>query len=72
MREIVLSKLPKALLYVGDVGGEIGVGDDNFVEVGSDAVEAVDDLVDDFHEPPSRRAASLRHNQPLEKVRGRT
>ena len=50
--------------------GEIGVEDGDVVEVRGDAVEVVDDLADDFDEPPSSSAASLRHNQPLEEGRG--
>ena len=44
-----------------DVKGGAGVENDDVVEVGSDAVEGFDDLVDDFDEPPWSSAASLWH-----------
>ena len=50
--------------------GEVGVDNDDVVEVGSDAVEASDDLVDDLDERLGNSAASLSPNQPLEERRG--
>ena len=38
--------------FISDVKGGVGIEDDHVVEVGSDAVEAFDDLVDDLDEPP--------------------
>ena len=48
----------------------IGVEADDVIKVGNDAVDAVDDLVDDFDEQPWSSTASLRHNHPLEEARG--
>ena len=68
--EVVLSQAQEELLHVIDVEGGVGVEDDDVVEVGSNAVEAFDDLVDDLDEPPWSNAASLCHCQPLEETCG--
>ena len=57
-------------IIFGGVKGGVGVEDDGVIEIGSEAVEALDDLVDDLDEPPWSRAASLWHYQPLEETRG--
>ena len=66
----MLSQAQEELLHVSDVKGGVSVEDDDVTEVGSKAVEALDDLVDDLDEPPWSSAASLRHYQPLEETRG--
>ena len=66
----MLSQAQEDLLHISDVKGGVGIEDDDVVEVGSDAVEALDELVDDLDEPPRRSAASLWHNQPLEESHG--
>ena len=58
------------LLHISDVKGGVGVKDDDVVEVSSDAVEALGDLVDDLDEPAWNSAASLWHSQPPEEARG--
>ena len=68
--EDVLWQVQEEILHISDVTGGVGVEDDAVVEVGSDAVEALDDLVDDLDEPPWSSAASLWHSQPLEETRG--
>ena len=50
--EVVLSQAQEELLHVGDVRGGVGVEDDHIVEVGSDAVGALADLVDGLDELP--------------------
>ena len=67
----MLSQAQEELLHISDVKGRVGLKDDDVVEVGSDTVEALDDLVDDLDETPWRNAASLWRNQPLEEARGR-
>ena len=66
----MLSQAQEEFLHVSDVKGGVGVEDDDAINVGSNAVEALDDLVDDLDEPPWSRAASLWHYQPLEETRG--
>ena len=44
----MLSQAQEELLHVSDVKGEVGVEDDDVIEVGRDVVEALDDLVDDL------------------------
>ena len=56
------------ILPVCDVKGGVGIEDDHVVEVSSDAVEALDDLVDDLDEPSRSSAAPLWHHQPLEEA----
>ena len=68
----MFSQSQNQFLHIGDVKGGVGVEEDDVVEVGSDAVEDVDDLVDNLNEPPWSSAASLRHKQPLKEVRGCT
>ena len=46
-----------------------GIEDDQVFEVSSDAVETVDDLVDDLDEPPWGSTSPLWHHQPLEEAR---
>ncbi|MEP5732609.1 MAG: hypothetical protein ABJL67_24930 [Sulfitobacter sp.] len=67
--EVVLSQSQEQFLHVGDVEGEMDVEDDGVVDVGGNAVQALDDLVDDFDDLPWSSAASLTHNQHLEKAR---
>ena len=50
--------------------GGVGAEDDDVIEEGSNAVEALDDLVDDLDKSPWSSAASLWHYQPLEETRG--
>ena len=50
--------------------GGVVIEDDHVVEVSSDAVKALDDLVDDLDESPWSSVASLWHHQSLEEVRG--
>ena len=47
------------LLHISDVKGGVGVKDDDVVEVSSDAVEALGDLVDDLDEPAWNSACLL-------------
>ena len=68
--EVVLSQAQEELLHVIDVEGGVGVEDDDVVEVGSDVVETIHDLVDDLDEPSLSSADSLRHYQSLEETRG--
>lgn len=49
--------------------GVIGVDDDDVVDVGSDAVQVLDDLVADLNQPVWSSAASLGQTQPLEMAR---
>ena len=49
-----------------DVVVEIGVEDDDVVEIRGDEFQAFDDLVDNLDEPAGGGAAALRHNKPLE------
>ena len=48
----MLAQAQEELLHVGDVRGGVGVEDDHIVEVGSDAVGALADLVDGLDELP--------------------
>ena len=50
MLEVVISQAQEELTHICDVNGGVGVNDDDVVVVGSDAVEALDDLVEDLHE----------------------
>ena len=50
--------------------GGVVIEDDHVVEVSSDAVKALDDLVDDLDESPWSSAAPLWHHQLLEEARG--
>ena len=49
--------------------GGVVIEDDHVVEVSSDAVKALDDLVDDLDESPWGSAAPLWHHQLLEEAR---
>ena len=52
------------------MGRGVGVEDGDVVEVGGDAVEVFDDLVDDLDEPPGRGVAALKHDDPFEESSG--
>ena len=56
------SQAQEKILHFSDVKVGIGVEDDGVVDVGSDTVEACDDLVDDLDEPLSSSAASSWHD----------
>ena len=43
----------------------VGVEDDDVVDVGNDAAEAFDNVVDDLDEPPWSSAASLWHKRRM-------
>lgn len=47
-----------------------GANDYDAVEEGGVALEAAENLISDLDEPPRRRAASLRYEEPLEARRG--
>ena len=66
----MLSQAQEELLHVNDVKGGVGVEDDDVFQVGSNAVEALDDLDDDLDEQPWSSDTFLRHYQPLEETRG--
>ena len=66
----MLSQAQEELLYISDMKRGVDVEDDDVVEVGSDVVETIHDLVDDLDEPSLSRADSLRHYQSLEETRG--
>ena len=68
--EVVLPKAFGERVDVGVVSRGVGVEDDDVVEVGGDAFEVFDDLADDLDEPPGRRVATLRHDEPLEEAGG--
>ena len=68
--EVVLSHTQEEALHVRDLKGGVGIEDNHVVEVSSDAVESLDDLVDDLDEPPWSSADPLRHHQPLEEAHG--
>ena len=58
---------------VSDMSRGVGIEDDDVVEVGGDAIEVFDDLVDDLDKPPGRGVATLRHDDgavPKEKYLG--
>ena len=66
----MISQAQEEPLHVSDVKGGVGAEDDDVIEEGSNAVEALDDLVDDLDKSPWSSAASLWHYQPLEETRG--
>ena len=55
---------------VSDVSRGVGVEDDDVVEVGGDAIQVLDDFVDDLDEPPGRGVAASRHEEAPEESRG--
>ena len=68
--EVVLSKAFEEGSDVGNVSGGVRIENDDVVQVGGDAFEVLDDLVDDFNEPARRGVATLRHDEPLEEAGG--
>eukprot|EP00904_Undaria_pinnatifida_P010008 jgi/Undpi1/6137/HiC_scaffold_20.g08622.m1 len=68
--EVLLPKAFEEGADVSDVSRGVGVEDDDVVEVGGDAFEVFDDLVDYLDEPPGRGVATLRHDEPLKRREG--
>ena len=68
--EVLLPKAFEEGAGVSDVSRGVGVEDDDVVEVGGDAFEVFDDLVDYLDEPPGRGVATLRHDEPLKRREG--
>ena len=51
---------------VGGVGCGVGIVDDDVVNVGGDAFQAFDGLVNNLDGPAGGGAAAVRHGEPLE------
>ena len=68
--EVVLPEAFEEGADVIDMNRRVGVEDDDVVEVGGDAIEVCEDLVDDLDKPPRRGVAALGHDEPLEESGG--